>query len=153
MSSKPKPAPPIAPLEERTFLVLLNLTDGLSQECEQLIKAAGITGAQYNVLRILRGARPEGLACSGIADRMINHDPDMTRLLDRLEKRGFITREREKGDRRVVRTHITEQGIQLLKPVDQPMRELHKKQFRHLSRKRLKALYELLEAAHARKSH
>jgi len=148
MGSKSKPSPPIAPLEERTFLVLLKLADGLSQECEQLIKAAGLTAAQYNVLRILRGARPQGLACTSISERMISHDPDMTRLLDRLEKRGLITRERQKDDRRVVRTHITEQGMHLLKPVDQPMRELHKKQFQHLSAKRLKGLFELLQQAH-----
>jgi DNA-binding MarR family transcriptional regulator len=151
MSSKTKPSAPIAPLEERTFLVLLKLADGLSQECEQLIRAAGLTGTQYNVLRILRGARPEGLACRGIADRMISHDPDMTRLLDRLEKHGLITRERQKDDRRVVRTHITEKGMQVLKPLDQPMRELHKKQFRHMSVGRLKGLFELLEETHARK--
>jgi DNA-binding MarR family transcriptional regulator len=152
MSSRSKLATPVAPLEERTFLALLRLADGLSQECGQLIKTASLTGPQYNVLRILRGARPEGLACSGISDRMISHDPDMTRLLDRLEKRGLITRERQKDDRRVVRTHITEQGIQLLKPIDEPMRELHKKQFGRMSAKQLKSFFELLEEAHRGKS-
>jgi DNA-binding MarR family transcriptional regulator len=153
MSSKPKASLPVATLEERTFLGLLKLADSLSQECEQLIKIAGLTGTQYNVLRILRGARPEGLACSGISDRMISHDPDMTRLLDRLEKRELITRERQKDDRRVVRTHITDQGIQLLKPMDHPMRELHKKQFRHLSAARLKTLFELLQATQEHREH
>jgi DNA-binding MarR family transcriptional regulator len=152
MTSKSKASAPIAPLEERAFLVLLKLADGLNQECEQLIRAAGLTGAQYNVLRILRGARPEGLPCNGIGDRMISHDPDMTRLLDRLEKRDLIRRERQKDDRRVVRTHITAEGLRVLKTLDQPMRELHKIQFRHVPAKRLKDLFELLEEALARKS-
>ncbi len=66
-----------------------------------------LTGTQYNVLRILRGAEPDGLLCRGISERMISHDPDMTRLLDRMEKRGLITRERQKDDRRVIKTRIT----------------------------------------------
>ena len=134
-----------APLEQRVFLALLKTADALSQEAEQLIRAADLTGTQYNVLRILRGAGPEGLACGGIGDRMITHDPDITRLLDRLEKRGLITRERQSDDRRVVKTRITPKGLELLKPLDQPMRELHKRQFRHMAATRLKTLYALLE--------
>ena len=82
---------------------------------------------------------------------MISHDPDMTRLLDRLEKRGLIFRERQKDDRRVVKTHITPQGLQVLKPLDDPLRELHKQQFRHISVARLKMLSKLLEEVRARK--
>jgi len=133
-----------APLEQRVFLALLKTADALSQEAEQLIRAADLTGTQYNVLRILRGAGPEGLACGGIGDRMITHDPDITRLLDRLEKRGLITRERQSDDRRVVKTRITPKGLELLKPLDQPMRELHKRQFRHMAATRLKTLHALL---------
>jgi len=133
-----------APLEQRVFLALLKTADALSQKAEQLIRAADLTGTQYNVLRILRGAGPEGLACGGIGDRMITHDPDITRLLDRLEKRGLITRERQSDDRRVVKTRITPKGLELLKPLDQPMRELHKRQFRHMAATRLKTLYALL---------
>jgi DNA-binding MarR family transcriptional regulator len=135
------PAPP----EERLFLALLKAADALGQQAEQLIKPFGLTGTQYNVLRILRGAQPAGLACRAIGDRMISHDPDMTRLLDRVEKRGLIRRERQKDDRRVVKTHITSQGLELLKPLDQPMRELHKRQFRHMPAKRVKNLVQLLE--------
>jgi len=87
-------------LEKRVFVSLLHTADTLGQEAEQLLKAAGLTGAQYNVLRILRGAEPSGLACRAIGERMISHDPDMTRLLDRMEKRGLITRERQSDDRR-----------------------------------------------------
>ena len=143
MSSKHKP--PAAPPEERLFLALLQAADALGLEAEQLVRSASLTGTQYNVLRILRGAEPAGLACRAISDRMISHDPDITRLLDRMEKRGLIRRERQKDDRRVVKTHITAQGLEILKPLDQPMRELHKQQFRHISAKRLKFLAELLE--------
>lgn len=139
--SSASPAPP----EERLFLALLKAADALGQQAEQLIKSSGLTGTQYNVLRILRGAQPAGLACRAIGDRMISHDPDMTRLLDRMEKRGLIRRERQKDDRRVVKTHITSQGLELLKPLDHPMRELHKQQFRHMPAKRVKNLVALLE--------
>ena len=125
-------------------MAILKAADSLSQDAEQLIKSAGLTGAQYNVLRILRGAEPGGLPCSGIAERMISHDPDMTRLLDRMEKRNLITRQRQKDDRRVVKTHITEEGLALLKPLDIPVRERHKQQFQHLSQSRQKALAQLL---------
>ena len=106
------------------------LPTGSAQQVEQLLKANDLTAAQYNALRILRGAEPEGLACSSIADRMISHDPDMTRLLDRMEKRALITRERQKDDRRVVKTRITPQGLDLLKTLDSPVHDLHKSQFR-----------------------
>jgi DNA-binding MarR family transcriptional regulator len=133
------------PLEDQTFIALQKTADTLGQEAEQLLKANSLTGAQYNVLRILRGAEPAGLACSDIGERMISHDPDMTRLLDRMEKRGMITRERQTDDRRVVKTRITSDGLGLLKRLDQPVRELHKRQFRHLPAARLKTLAELLE--------
>jgi DNA-binding MarR family transcriptional regulator len=141
--NKPPRAP--ASLEERTFLALLKAADALGQQAERLTRAAELTGTQYNVLRILRGAGPDGLACRRIGDRMITHDPDITRLLDRMEKRGLITRERQKDDRRVVKTRITPRGLELLKPLDQPMRDLHKKQFRHMAGARLRTLYDLLE--------
>ena len=138
------------PLENRIFVALLQTADSLGQEAEQLLKAAGLTAAQYNVLRILRGAEPEGLPCRGIGDRMISHDPDMTRLLDRMEKRGLITRKRQTDDRRVVKTRITPQALSLLKTLDQPVHDLHKRQFRHMSVARLKILFDLLEEARVR---
>jgi DNA-binding MarR family transcriptional regulator len=142
---------PAVSLENRIFVALLQAADTLGQQAEHFLKPAGLTGAQYNVLRILRGAEPEGLPCSGIADRMISHDPDMTRLLDRMEKRGLITRERQTDDRRVVKTRITPQALSLLKTLDQPVRELHKRQFRHMSPQRLKILFDLLEEVRIRK--
>ena len=151
MKPHSKPSRRALSLENRVFVALLQAADTLGQEAEQLLKVAGLTGSQYNVLRILRGAEPQGLPCRGIGDRMISHDPDMTRLLDRLEKRGLITRERQTDDRRVVKTRITPQALRLLKPLDQPVRELHKRQFRLMSAARLKILSDLLEEVRNRK--
>ena len=151
MSSHAEQSGPTTYLEDRLFVAILKTADSLSQEAEQLVKSAGLTGAQYNVLRILRGAGPGGLPCSGIGDRMISHDPDMTRLLDRMEKRGVISRERQTDDRRVIKTRVTSHGLDLLKTLDQPVRELHKRQFRHMSAARLKILARLLEELHPRR--
>jgi DNA-binding MarR family transcriptional regulator len=151
MSSSSKSSRPAISLENRIFIALLQTADALAQEAEQLVKTAGLTGAQYNVLRILRGAEPEGLACRAIGERMISHDPDMTRLLDRMEKRGLITRARQTDDRRVVKTRITAKALGLLKTLDQPVHDLHKRQFRHMSPARLKVLSDLLEEVRVRK--
>ncbi len=130
---------------ETLFLAIIKSADGLGQQAEQLMKSAGLTGAQYNVLRILRGADDTGLPCSTVADRMISRDPDMTRLLDRMEKRNFITRERQKDDRRVVKARITEEGLALLKKLDLPIRDLHRKQFDHMTAAHIKLLTDLLQ--------
>ena len=144
MSKTQKQHDPL-PLPDRAFIALQKAADKLAQQAEQLVKANGLTGAQYNVLRILRGAEPDGLACSTISERMISHDPDMTRLLDRMEKRDLITRQRQTDDRRVVKTRITGGGLELLKQLDHPIRELHKKQFAHMGNARVKELADLLE--------
>ena len=140
-----KPAP--TSLEAKVFVALLRAADRLAQDADSLIKSHGLTGTQYNVLRILRGAGPAGLPCKGIGDRMISRDPDMTRLLDRLEKRSLITRERQSQDRRVIKTCITPAGLDILKKLDAPVDDLHKKQFRHLSASKLKVLAESLREA------
>ena len=110
------------PSEDRAFIALQKAADKLALQAEQLLKSNGLTGAQYNVLRILRGAEPKGATCSQIAERMINHDPDITRLLDRMETRGFITRDRIKEDRRVVMVRITAAGLELVSRIDRPLR-------------------------------
>jgi DNA-binding MarR family transcriptional regulator len=140
----------ILPAEDQLFVAILRIADSLSQQAEQVIKAAGLTGAQYNVLRILRGAEPHGMLCRGIADRMISHDPDMTRLLDRMEKNALITRHRQEDDRRVIKTRITAEGLKLLKKLDQPIHELHRGQFKHMSGSRQKLLAELLQEVEMR---
>jgi DNA-binding MarR family transcriptional regulator len=131
--------------EARVFVALLTAADRLTQDADRLIKQHGLTGTQYNVLRILRGAEPNGLACKAISDRMISRDPDMTRLLDRMEKRGLINRQRQTDDRRVVKTRITTQGLEVLRKLDVPVNEMHKTQFRAVSPARLKALASALE--------
>jgi DNA-binding MarR family transcriptional regulator len=100
---------------------------------------------QYNVLRILRGT-PDGLLCGEIAVRMISRDPDITRLLDRLEKRGLIGRCREDPDRRKVLVRIAPEGLSLLKSLDQPVCDLHRRQIGHLGRRKLADLAALLLA-------
>jgi DNA-binding MarR family transcriptional regulator len=131
--------------EEMVFLDLLRTTDILSRGPIQVLKAADLSATQYNVLRILRGG-PEGLACGEIASRMTTHDPDVTRLLDRLEKRGLTSRCREATDRRTVLVRITHRGLRLLAKLDQPVRAIHRKQLGHLGRRRLRLLTDLLRA-------
>jgi DNA-binding MarR family transcriptional regulator len=144
MNSRIDEACPSTHLEDSLFVAILKVADSLAQEAEQLFKSTGLTGAQYNVLRILRGAEPEGLLCRGIGERMISRDPDITRLLDRMESHRLITRERQKEDRRVIKTRITAEGLKILKKLDRPVHELHKGQFRHMGQSRLKQLTELL---------
>jgi DNA-binding MarR family transcriptional regulator len=152
MSSTTHPTRATAHLEAHVFVAILKAADFLSLEGEQLFKSAGLTSAQYNVLRILRGAEPDGLLCRGISERMISHDPDITRLLDRMESHDWITRERQTEDRRVIKTRITAEGLKLLKKLDRPVHDLHKKQFRHMSPARLKQLAELLAEVGKRES-
>ena len=122
---------------------LLRTTETLSRGLGQVLKNEDLSANQYNVLRILRGS-PEGLACGEIARRMITRDPDITRLLDRLEKRGLISRRRETKDRRTVMAKITPEGLKVLARLDEPVQSGHRKQLGHLGRERLRELTELL---------
>ena len=118
----------------------------LSRPLSQLLKPEDLSSNQYNVLRILRGA-PEGLPCGEIGNRMITRDPDITRLLDRLEKRGLIARWRDAEDRRVVMAKITLAGMKLLARLDGPVQDAHRRQLGHLGRERLRALTGILRDA------
>ena len=142
-----KPAPPSKSkrrcAEEVAYLDLLRTTDMLSRGPSQALKTEDLSSTQYNVLRILRGA-PEGLPCGEIGNRMITRDPDITRLLDRLEKRHFISRSRESKDRRMVLTRITSEGLKVLSRLDEPVQVAHRRQLGHLGRERLLELSELL---------
>lgn len=129
--------------EEDAYLDLARTTDILSRPLAQLLKAKDLSPAQYNILRILRGS-PDGLNCSEVGDRMITRDPDITRLLDRLEKRGLISRNRGDKDRRVVLARITAAGLHLLAGLDDPISNMHRKLLGHLGPARLKALATLL---------
>jgi DNA-binding MarR family transcriptional regulator len=135
--------------EEIAFLDLLRTTDMLSRPFAQMLKAEDLSGTQYNVLRILRGS-PEGLTCGEIGNRLITRDPDITRLLDRLEKRQLISRSRDTADRRIVLTRIAPDGLEILDRLDHPVQDTHRKLLGHLGRERLKTLAELLEACRAK---
>jgi DNA-binding MarR family transcriptional regulator len=124
---------------------LLRTADRLMGLCEAALKPVGITPTQYNVLRILRGVSPQGVACQEIARRMITRDADLTRLLDRLESRGFVLRDRQTDDRRVVHIVITEAGLALLAGLDSTTLKMNQAIFSFLERERLTTLVELLE--------
>ncbi len=136
-------------LEDQAFLTLQRTAERLLQGMAELVKPAGLSPPQYTVLRILRAARPAGLSCREIAARMITRDPDITRLLDRLEDRGLVARSRERADRRVITARITEGGARILASLDRLVLALHARQFRHLGRERLETLIDLLERAEA----
>ncbi len=132
---------------EEAFLNVLRTADALSRGEVELLKPHGLSPNQYNVLRILRGAGGDGVTCTELSDRLIERDPDVTRLLDRLEGRELMRRARDTRDRRVVRNVITEAGLQLLASLDEPMQALHEAQLGHLGQKDLAALITLLERA------
>jgi DNA-binding MarR family transcriptional regulator len=131
--------------EEIAYLDLLSTTETLSRPLAQLLKTEDLSPTQYNILRILRGS-PDGLTCGEIGNRMITRDPDITRLLDRLEKRSLVSRCRDTSDRRVVLTRIAPDGLDLLSRLDKPVRDTHRKLLGHLGPDRLRALTRLLAA-------
>ena len=112
-----------------------------------MLKQNGLSQTQYNALRILRGAGADGLPCGEIAERMIRHDPDITRLLDRLEAKGWVKRSRNGKDRRVVTARITPEGLALIQPLDEPVARLLGEMLGHLNEGQLRQLIDLLEGA------
>lgn len=145
-----KQSSPIGSLEEEAYLNVQRTANALSQEMGDLLRRHELTQPQYNVLRILRGAGERGLTASDIGDRMITRDPDVTRLVDRLEKRGLVERWRCGEDRRVVWTKIAPAGRALIDPLDAPVHELHVAQLQHLGDDKLRTLVGLLEEARDR---
>lgn len=113
--------PPAPSLEESAYTALLGTADRLQTRLAEWLKPHGLSPTQYNALRILRGAGKEGLPCSQIGERMLTHDPDITRLLDRLARRGWVARAHDSHDRRIVRAHITKAGLALLAKLDRPL--------------------------------
>ena len=145
-SSQSENKPRLTPcLEEVAYLELLRSTDMLSRPLAQVLKSDDLSSTQYNVLRILRGT-PEGLLCGEIARRMITRDPDITRILDRLEKRGLIARSRPDCDRRRMLARIQPDGLALLARIDDPICQIHREQLGSLGAGRMRQLMELLEA-------
>lgn len=147
IQSELKQRKPFSCKEEELFLNILRTSDMLQRRVGEVLKPADLSVTQYNVLRILRGSAAEGLACGEISERMVTRDPDITRLLDRLEKSGLVARSREKADRRVVTARITAAGMEALKKLDDAVTRMHKAQLGHLEPKAQDQLIRLLETA------
>src|SRR5918912_3229590 len=140
-----------SPPSRSAYATLLSAADRVRASFEALCAPFGITAQQYNVLRILRGAEPEGLPTLTIAERMIERTPGVTRMVDRLEAKGLVAREVRPHDRRCVFCRITRKGLKLLKLLDEPVEEANRAAFRGLSAAELELLVTLL--VKARKAH
>jgi DNA-binding MarR family transcriptional regulator len=140
---------PFDTLEAEALLNLQRTADQMRRGLQQTLKDRGLTEPQYNVLRILRGAEPDGLPCSEIGKRMISHDPDITRLLRRLGGLRLVERRRDRRDRRVVFTRISKAGLQQLKDLDPAVKEDTRRALGHMTPEKLVLLIDLLEEARA----
>lgn len=138
---------PFSSPEEEALLNLLRTSDCLERAVQRKTRAWGITATQYNVLRILRGAQPDGLPCAAIGKRMIAAEPDITRLLKRLKALKLIRQRRDRQDRRVVWTQISQAGLDLLRSMDPAIEQAPGELLGHMSRAQLAQLIRLLERA------
>ncbi|HUB30775.1 MAG TPA: MarR family transcriptional regulator [Terracidiphilus sp.] len=141
---------PFSSTEEEAFLNLLRTADCIDRVMQRVCRTWGVTGTQYNVLRILRGAGQQGLTCSAIGDRMITAEPDITRLLGRLKTQKLIQQRRDRQDRRVVWTHISEAGLALLRRMDPHIQRAPKELFGHMSAGDVREIVRLMELARVR---
>jgi DNA-binding MarR family transcriptional regulator len=141
------PPGPFTSSEQAVYITLLRTAEQFQARNAEFLKAYDLSPTQYNALRILRGAGKAGLPCSEVGERMINKDPDITRLLGRLEKRGYVTRSRDKDDRRVNLARMTQAGLEILRRLDRPTEQFLSKLIGHLGPQRLIDLLRLLEAA------
>jgi DNA-binding MarR family transcriptional regulator len=138
---------PFSSREEEAFLNLLRTSDCLHRTFQRETRKWGVTSTQYNVLRILRGAQPQGLTCTAIGDRMITAEPDITRLLGRMKVLKLIRQQRDKRDRRVVWTQISPAGLELLEKMDPEILEMPHLLLGHMGPRELDELIRLLELA------
>jgi DNA-binding MarR family transcriptional regulator len=136
---------PFRNLGEEAGLNILRTSDVLTRQLMDVLKPYGLSPTQYNVFRILRGAGSEGICCKAIGDRLITRDPDITRLIDRLEKRGLLVRTRAKEDRRYVTVHLTASGLEMVNELDEPIRKMSQHAMRNLNTAELQTLINLLE--------
>lgn len=137
---------PFQSLQEEVFLNILRTAESVSYRVHSVLRDQGLSPSQYNVLRILRGAGADGLACRQIADRMVSRDSDMTRLIDGLEKREFVVRNRSERDRRVIQVSLTTLGQTLVNELDSPLKERLEKTFDNVGADALRELVHTLEA-------
>jgi DNA-binding MarR family transcriptional regulator len=141
---------PFQSLRQQVVLNLMRTTRAVEESWIQYLKRTeGISPSQFNILRILRGARPQPVKISDIAGRMVTRDPDVTRLVDRLIKQGLVRRERDEADRRVVLVEITAAGLALLARLDQPVLEYVESALAGLKPQQLRALDTLLNEVRA----
>lgn len=145
-----KQTKPFASPHEEAALNLMRSYDCMNGELARFFREHGTSEPQYNVMRILRGAGPEGLPSLEIAKRMLFRTPDITRLIDRLETAGWAERRRTEEDRRVVRVRLTARGQRFLGSLDEPIVEFHLQQLGHMTPDELKCLIDLLEKVRAR---
>jgi DNA-binding MarR family transcriptional regulator len=138
---------PFSSPEEEALLNLMRTADCMQRAFQRMSREWGVTSTQYNVLRILRGSHPQGLTCSAIGDRMITAEPDITRLLARLKTRKLVRQQRDRADRRVVWTHISDAGLALLREMDPTIEHEPQNLLGHLSGDELAQLTRLLERA------
>jgi DNA-binding MarR family transcriptional regulator len=147
LSREIKQTKPFASAELEAYLNLCRTADAIQRETNAVLRARGLTAAQYNVLRILRGAGAQGLSCSELGSRLVTFDPDVTRLLDKLEARGLVQRQRDLADRRVVVTSLTPAGAALVadRGLDEALLACHRRQFAPLHPEQVTLLIDLLE--------
>jgi DNA-binding MarR family transcriptional regulator len=126
--------------EEELYLSVIRTAAVLERQFAQMLKPYGLTPTQYNVLRILRGAGDEGLCRNEVGARLLREVPDVTRLLDRMKQMRLIRRQRADTDRRLVRTHVTQKGLDLLAELDARIRKAHRDHLAHVSQDRQRAL-------------
>jgi DNA-binding MarR family transcriptional regulator len=138
---------PFSSAEEEALLNLMRTSDVLHRAFHRKTRDWGVTSTQYNVLRILRGAQPRGLTCAAIGSRMITAEPDITRLLSRLKALKLIRQQRDRHDRRVVWTQISEAGLELLKAMDPVIERVPRELLGHMSKAELTELISLVELA------
>jgi DNA-binding MarR family transcriptional regulator len=138
---------PFSSIEEEAILNLMRTSDCLERVFQQRIRGWGLTITQYNVLRILRGARPDGLTCNAIGARMITMEPDITRLLARLKRLKFVRQHRDRHDRRVLWTRISDAGLDLLDKLDPEVQRIPVDLVGHIGRESLEIMIRTLELA------
>jgi DNA-binding MarR family transcriptional regulator len=138
---------PFSGIEEETLLNLFRTSDFFQRAFQHNTRDWGVTSTQYNVLRILRGAEPQGMQCAAIGTRMITAEPDITRILARLKALKLIRQHRDHADRRVVWTRISETGLSLLREMDPLIQRLPGTLLGHMSKAELKEMIRLLELA------
>ena len=138
---------PFVHLQEELWLNLSRTAAVMGHAIEQKLRPSGLSPTQYNVLRILRGSGAGGLCQSEIGNRLVAQVPDMPRILDRMERAGWVVRTRGKEDRRVVMTTLTERGLEVLAGLDEPMIAAMREMFGGMSEGAMEQLNVLLEAA------